>query len=271
MPTTSVRRRISRFKRSWLGRPGRGVALATDPVSNKLVIQGSCFGRPAVRGVLVVAFAVDRRPGLGPVLRPPETARACPAANHLAACRPAHPELADLRPIYPAANKSSRHSYSAFGAHAPLSPPGGYSPSVSSSWGHQGRKVQLDPRGCAQSRGWRPRPRIHHCMHAAAQTGPIPSRGKLIWSTGTYPVCGRCSYGDQGPSPNVAARQGEGRRLRRGRPSPLPNRIKSPRRQTGKERQTPRSEGLCGSPLAGSNRLPSPYHLSTGSRCSQLG
>jgi len=43
----------------------------------------------------------------------PETARACPAANHLAACRPAHPELADLRPIYPAANKSSRRADSA--------------------------------------------------------------------------------------------------------------------------------------------------------------
>jgi hypothetical protein len=126
------------------------------------------------------------------------------------------PEPDVLHPGARGGGKESWRAKSAFGAHVPSSPPGGYSPSVSHSSGQaavgpgrQGRRYNLsamypEPRPTVT-------PRIRHCIHSAAPAGrsPLVPWPKLIWSTATYLFCRRCSNGGQG-SAHVAAGQSAG-------------------------------------------------------------
>jgi hypothetical protein len=104
--------------------------------------------------------------------------------------------------------------------------------------------------------------RIRYCIHAAAQAGrsSLMPLTKLICSTATYLFCRCCSNGGPG-SAYIAAGQSTGDR-RRADLVLFGDHSNNLTVKQGK-RDKLAGPGPVSSPLAGSNRLPSPYHLST--------
>src|SRR5690242_13454446 len=90
-------------------------------------------------------------------------------------------------------------------------------------------------------------------------SGPILSRAvaKLIWSTATYLFCRRCSNGGQAAT---TLQQVRARAIAAGPAFSFCRSRQQPGRETRREGVSSQVKAPESSPLAGSNRLPSPYH-----------